>query len=300
MVADNRTPLKLRAKVLLALAVVGVLALASATVVALVREHERRRPFRIVEELGRFSGLELKGQAPEVERVRARLLELEAISPLGSQETPWTSDENDRRRLWRFPVGDEDGIVLFEGRPPMVIPGGSVACLTVFHADGRRHPTLGRISAGHRMILDDAVLIPAPVHGFACVEIHCRPYAGGASPPRHHYALFPEGMDIVHVANEEGVTVRDRGDRPLGPLSPVMLRRQAEDWEAALESRSAEVLRALYWLGQDRRFGEGPERELAEVVRTRPRVKARLAVLATSSDPWVRESAVLASVSEGR
>jgi hypothetical protein len=135
------------------------------------------------------------------------------------------------------------------------------------------------------------------------VQVH--PYSGNvAYEPRHLYALFRDELVFVRL-DASGRAVANECDWPDGPLGLSAPSRSEEEWAAALASpERAELLRTLVHLSgvlDERARWDHPEVTAEAVQQARlmrrgrdpPAVRARLAELSSSNDPWVAEQARL-------
>jgi hypothetical protein len=267
---------------------------------ALVETESRSEPTllrRGVDALALYHGKELRALAPSERALLATVLQdLDAASPPCSTAPFRETMCDELWYVWRLPLSTGGtGLVALDGR--VWSCRGSSACFTLYDQRGVRLSSTGWVSAGSRRILEEARILDTSEHGFPCIELRSDWFddVSSVNGQRQHYALLPEGMDLVHLAGQSGATVRDESWSWLGPFrdrEPLSEIRSATDWERSLmSSNPAEILRTLHWLAL-RRDRTAADRRVASAVRDR--VRPLLHGFTGSPDPWIRESAELA------
>jgi hypothetical protein len=214
--------------------------------------------------------------------------------------TPWGFPRS--WYLWRVADGQgQQRLVLFQGRPLVMIPDASSAHVFVFDADGHLL-TKSHFLTGYRISMDDASWLTDSGHGFPCLLVRSTASINGLDVACQYYALLQDSFALVRLEDSAGALVQVDYHSPDHTIGPPVPQRTPEEWEAVLRSSDrAEVLRTLLWLGgshsdpplEDMGLSVEPFEDATRALVTRRRAGVCSAVesLTRSEDGWMREAA---------
>jgi hypothetical protein len=205
--------------------------------------------------------------------------------------------------VWRFSKpGVGQTYVVFDVQSGMPSPGSTPIQITALSSQGS-FLFENTFTTGARCFAGGAELKSAGAGQFPIIAVDTKQWA---TVVRQYYAWIGNRIDLIRLEYGSGKATRNSYDYVSSTCGPTVPSQTEAEWETDLcGSDRFKVLRALVWLGGVHRTikpKETPEPneekaseiELAERVRQRPKVIARLKELARSADKWEREEAALA------
>jgi len=208
--------------------------------------------------------------------------------------------------------------ILLAGYEGWAVPDISGMTIHRF-SDTWRYLGSSTFRTGYRMFLREAEPVTIPSLGVDAVRARTE-CAGpfGILPDGTRLPLFEQGMyqwQMYVLLDDRAALIRLEDDRhrmarnsystEIPMKGPVPPRRTAQEWARSLDSENpCEVLETLVWLTGFHLPSSKPRQEnvnqesvedsrLFEAVRDSPEIPAKLARLAASGNPWIREAARL-------
>lgn len=244
-------------------------------------------------ELDRFVGADLwKNPLPQSEQLR-----LNRIIGKVPEFLPWHVWRTGRNGLTRY-------IVLL-GKPELVVPGGSSACVLLCDgASNRIHSWC--FQTGWRIDLSSASFGFSADLGSEVIILHMVRFINGRDVANEYFAITRDRLQFVRMENNKGEAVQNEYVFPNFEIGIAPSAKTVDEWAGMLESaEKADVLSALVFLGgrhitePRRHFASEPaESKYAGLFRQvvgSPRIHEQIARLSHSNNDWVRQSALLAA-----
>ena len=253
---------------------------------------------RALQELRTFQGrnLEASNESHAVAQLLSELIpgRSEEKAFIGGGFTPW--------HIATVGSGSRARVVVFEGQHLFMIPSASAARVDVFDRWGN-HVSSKAFLTGWRSDIGDVKIHDSP-RGFPLIEVSMGYMRGGSELGHQLYSLVEDEVALVRLEAADGTPIRNIYAYPNVTIGPAVPTRSVEAFESSLESGDEPmVLQTLIWLAGEHGFFPRPpakvevciesneEAVLVERVRTSKRVRAAIARLSDSQDPWVQEAA---------
>jgi len=195
--------------------------------------------------------------------------------------------------LWKHETEDGSIFILCDVRQLSMIPGSACAAMHFLDSQGK-HLACSEIYTGNRCILDDVVFVYEELTACPVIKIRTSPSLHG-SYTQQIYGIIERRVALLRLADRDG-SLRRVSYYPNPSFGSAPPNRDATEWEQLVLSPDVpRILEALTWIGGDHATSWQKEHEssrLVTAVRARPRVQQRIAALAESDNPWIREAAV--------
>ncbi|WP_143393656.1 hypothetical protein [Fimbriiglobus ruber] len=199
----------------------------------------------------------------------------------------------------------QKGYVVLQKNPVEIFPSASYVSAHTFDHSGKRLDSVN-FPTGWRILVQTVNFRYEPTLQGHIIEMGSAPWNLGRSVRRQVYGILRDRLVLLWLEGPDGGLIPNIYYAPNHTIGPPQPNRSAEQWAEALTSdHPMVVLEALSWLGgthrlslsdtpKDQHWENLESTKLIVTVRRRPDVITAVEELARSSNPWLRQAAILA------
>jgi hypothetical protein len=207
--------------------------------------------------------------------------------------------------IWKRTHDGQTRYIVLLGKPLVIIPDGSSACVQLFDATANKINTWS-FQTGWRISLYDASIEYSTDLASDLILLQAAPVINGRNVAKEYFAPSNDRLRFIRMENDKGDLIQNEYVFPNYEIGTVPDANTADQWVRLLESKDkADVLSALVFLRgkhidePERRLLPGPhESSYVELFRgliSYPRISALIARLSNSDSEWVMKAALLAA-----